>query len=210
MNWLVALLLSYLLGAIPTSFWVGRAFHGVDLRHEGSGNLGATNTFRVLGWKAALPVVLFDVFKGFAPVAFASALVEPARVPDLLRAGDLLGLSVLCGLVAVIGHVFSVFVAFRGGKGVATSAGLFLAMAPAAVGLGLLVFIAVVWSTRIVSLGSIASAVLLPLLIWLTPHRGGSGLVLFSVALASFVVWAHRANVARLMRGEENRFGRTS
>lgn len=208
MNWLVALLLSYLLGAIPTSFWVGRAFHGVDLRREGSGNLGATNTFRVLGWKAALPVVLFDVFKGFAPVAFASALVEPAGVPGLLRAGDLLGLSVLCGLLAVIGHVFSIFVAFRGGKGVATSAGLFLAMAPAAVGLGLLVFIAVVWSTRIVSLGSIASAVLLPLLIWLTPHRGGSGLVLFSVALAGFVVWAHRANVARLMRGEENRFGR--
>ena len=210
MTWLFALPLSYLIGAIPTSFWVGRAFHGVDLRHEGSGNLGATNTFRVLGWKAALPVVLFDVFKGFAPVAFATAVVDQAGVPAVLRANDLLGLSVLCGLLAVIGHVFSVFVGFRGGKGVATSAGLFLALAPAAVGLGLLVFIAVVRSTRIVSLGSIASAGLLPLLIWLTPHRGGSALVMFSVALATFVVWAHRANIARLVRGEENRFGRGS
>lgn len=210
MSWLFALPLSYLIGAIPTSFWVGRAFHGVDLRREGSGNLGATNTFRVLGWKAALPVVLFDVFKGFAPVAFAAALVEPAGVPEPLASSDLLGLSVLCGVLAVIGHVFSIFVGFRGGKGVATSAGLFLALAPGAVGLGLLVFIAVVWSTRIVSLGSIASAVLLPLLIWSTPHRGGSGLVLFSIALAGFVVWAHRANIARLVRGEENRFGRGS
>ena len=197
MTW-VFLGLAYLIGAVPTSLWVGRLFFGVDLRKEGSGNLGATNTFRVLGAPAAVPVLLFDMFKGFLPVwAFA----EWAGV-------EAFGWTLAFGAAAIFGHVFSVFAGFRGGKGVATSGGVFTALAPTAVGICFLAFWVVVLPTRIVSLGSITAAILLPIGIAFTPHQGGTGLVVFASALSAFVIWAHRANIGRLMRGEENRFGR--
>lgn len=113
------------------------------------------------------------------------------------------------GAAAIAGHVFSVFVGFRGGKGVATSAGVFLALAPLAVGLCIALFAVLVGVTRIVSVGSLAAAVALPILVAFTPHQGGEALLGFTVALAAFVVFAHRANVGRLLRGEENRFGRS-
>jgi glycerol-3-phosphate acyltransferase PlsY len=207
--WLL-LLLAYLVGAIPTSYWVGRGLYGVDLRREGSGNLGATNTLRVLGWKAALPVVIFDIFKGFAPVWFFPALLAPgdaARLSGALEGSGLLAFTLGCGAAAIAGHVFSVFVRFRGGKGVATSAGVFLGLAPVAVGIALLLFIGLVAGTRIVSLGSIAAALSLPPLIWFTPHTGGRILFAFSLVLCAFILWAHRSNIGRLIRGEENRFG---
>lgn len=191
------LLLAYLLGATPTSLWVGRAFYGVDLRTEGSGNLGATNTFRVLGARAALPVVLFDVFKGWLPAAFFAAWSGQTAF----------GWTLAFGAAAIVGHVFSVWARFRGGKGVATSAGVFLALAPWAVLAALAAFVLLVWRTRIVSLGSISAALVLPVAVAFTPHRGGDTLLYFSIALATFVIWAHRANVGRLLRGEENRFG---
>lgn len=190
--------LAYLLGSVPTSGWVGKGLYGVDLRKEGSGNLGATNTFRVLGWKAALPVVVFDIFKGWLPVAAFPAWAGGTTFAWVLG----------FGAAAVAGHVFSVFAGFRGGKGVATSAGVFLGLAPLAVGLCLVLFVGLVAATRIVSVGSLAAAVALPILVALTPHRGGDALLLFSVVLSLFVLWAHRANVGRLLRGEENRFGR--
>lgn len=211
MNPWLLLVLAYLLGAVPTSYWVGRGIYGVDLRTRGSGNLGATNTFRILGWKAALPVVAFDIFKGFAPVWFSPGLVaagDGAALATALDGNGLLAFSLACGAVAILGHVFSVWVGFRGGKGVATSAGVFLGLAPLAVALALGVFLSLAVGTRIVSLGSLAAAVSLPLLVWLTPHEGGGILVGFAVALSAFVVWAHRANIGRLIRGEENRFGR--
>jgi glycerol-3-phosphate acyltransferase PlsY len=198
------------MGAIPTSYWVGRGVYGVDLRTKGSGNLGATNTFRVLGWKAALPVVCFDIFKGFAPVWFFPGLLAPAAAASLAGAAGgngLLAFTLACGTAAIFGHVFSVFVGFRGGKGVATSAGVFLALAPTAVGIALVLFIALAFGTRIVSLASIAAALSLPPLIWFTPHTGGRILFGFSVVLAAFIIWAHRSNIGRLLRGEENRFG---
>lgn len=204
--WLM-LVAAYLIGAVPTSYWVGRAVYGLDLRLEGSGNLGATNTFRVLGWKAALPVVLFDIFKGFVPVWGAPRWVSPEALPAGLQDPELLGITLLCGAAAVLGHVFSVWVGFRGGKGVATSAGVFMALAPWAFLAALGVFSGVVAITRTVSIGSLAAALLLPLLVALTPHRGGVVVTVFSVVVALFVVWAHRSNIGRLMRGEENRFG---
>lgn len=192
------LALAYLLGAIPTSLWVGKVVHGIDLREEGSGNLGATNTFRVLGWRSALPVALFDIAKGWLPAAaFAS-----------WGGGLGAGWAIAFGGAAIFGHVFSILAGFRGGKGVATSAGVFLALAPRAALLGVALFAVVVWRTRIVSLGSLAAALALPFLVALTPHRGGKVLVGFTVALAVFVIWAHRANVGRLLRGEESRLGR--
>jgi glycerol-3-phosphate acyltransferase PlsY len=191
------LLAAYLLGATPTSLWVGRGVYGVDLRTEGSGNLGATNTFRVLGWRAAVPVLLFDVFKGWLPVV---AFPGWAGVQSL-------GWTLAFGSAAILGHVFSLWVGFRGGKGVATSGGVFLGLAPWGALISAAVFFALAFGTRIVSVASMAAAIVLPAAVALTPHRGGTGTVVFSGALALFVIWAHRSNIGRLMRGEENRFG---
>jgi len=189
--------LAYLCGATPTSYWVGRTFFRLDLREHGSGNLGATNTFRVMGWRAALPVMAVDVFKGFAPVWFFPPLVDAS-----------FGWTLAFGGAAIVGHIFSVWVGFRGGKGVATSGGVFLALAPLAVLGGFLVWVAVTFATRYVSVGSMAAALSLPVFVWLTDAPGGMPLRVFTAGLALFVVWAHRTNVRRLLRGEENRFGR--
>lgn len=191
------LLLAYVLGATPTSFWVGRIFFDVDLRREGSGNLGATNTFRVLGWKAALPVAIFDVLKGWFPVWFFSQHDYTAVWSWTLGYAG----------AAILGHVFSFWVGFRGGKGIATSAGAFLGLAPWGVLASLGVWLGVVLTTRIVSLGSLAAAVALPLSLLVVPHEGGTDLFLFTLALSAFVFWAHRSNLARLLKGEEHRFG---
>lgn len=194
---LLFLFAAYLLGAVPTSLWVGKGFHGVDLRAQGSGNLGATNTFRVLGWRAALPVLLFDIFKGWLPVV---AFPAWAGVESL-------GWTLGFGAAAILGHVFSVWVGFKGGKGVATSGGVFLGLAPWGALVSAAVFFTLAFGTRIVSVASMAAALVLPLAVALTPHRGGNGTVVFSGVLALFVIWAHRANIGRLRRGEENRFG---
>ena len=191
-------LLAYAIGATPTSFWVGRAFFGVDLRTMGSGNLGATNTFRNLGWKAAIPVALVDVLKGWFPVWFF-----PQRDHSALWEWTL-----AYAAAAILGHVFSFWVRFKGGKGIATSAGAFLGLSPWGVLVALFVWIGVTFSTRIVAAGSLAAAVALPLALLFVPHKGGNSLVLFTVALAVFVFWAHRSNIRRLLKGEENRFGK--
>jgi glycerol-3-phosphate acyltransferase PlsY len=198
-NPFLLLILAYLLGATPTGLWVGKRFFGIDLRTVGSGNLGATNTFRVLGWKAALPVILVDVLKGWLPTWL---------FPRLAYAGTAWGWTLAFGAAAILGHVYSVWVRFRGGKGVATSGGVFLALAPWAVLGATAAWTVTVWITRIVSLGSVVAALVLPLAVALTPHQGGRALTWFSVALGIFVIAAHRANLGRLARGEEHRFGR--
>lgn len=194
------LVLSYLLGATPTSYWVGRASRGLDLREHGSGNLGATNALRVLGWRWALPVVLVDMGKGFVPVWLFPGL-----------AGVGLGWTLAFGAAAILGHMFSFWVGFRGGKGVATSAGVFLGLTPLAVLGALLVWAAVTFTTRFVSLGSICAALALPALVLATGGaEEGTSLLVFATALSVFVIWKHRSNVRRLIAGEENRFGRES
>lgn len=195
---ILLLALAYLLGATPTSYWVGRAFRGIDLRQHGSGNLGATNSFRVLGWKFAVPVFIVDVSKGFVPVWFFPPFV-----------GGALGWTLAFGGAAVLGHMFSLWVGFRGGKGVATGAGVFLALSPWAFVGSFSVWLLVVLVSRIVSLASVSAVVTLPIFVLLVPHRGGGGLLAFSVALAGVVVWAHRSNMKRILRGEERRVGRS-
>jgi acyl phosphate:glycerol-3-phosphate acyltransferase len=192
------LALSYLLGATPTSYWVGKLFHGIDLREHGSGNLGATNAFRVLGWQWAIPVLLVDVAKGFVPVWFFPRL-----------SGASLTWTLGFAAAAILGHMFSLWVGFRGGKGVGTSAGAFLALAPLAVLGAFAVWLALALATRYVSLASLGAAVALPVCVALTSHAGGHGLVWFTVGLAAVVIWAHRGNIVRLMRGQESRFGRS-
>jgi len=188
---------SYLLGSIPSSYWIGRVACGVDLRHEGSGNLGATNAYRTLGARIAVPVLILDIGKGWAPVALFPLLVPAAAA----------GWTVAWGAAAIMGHVFSVWVGFRGGKGVATSAGVFLALAPWAALVALVVWLGTVLLTGYVSLGSILAAIILPVALLLLPNPASTPVLGFTLALAVFVLWAHRGNVGRLVRGEERRFG---
>ena len=190
---ILLLLAAYLTGAIPTSYIVGRT-RGIDLRKEGSGNLGATNAFRVLGWRAATPVFIVDIFKGFFPTFFFP-LWDNADNPHLALA---------YGAAAIVGHVFSVYVRFKGGKGVATSAGVLLALAPIAVLAALLIWGALVFTTGYVSLASIIAAAVLPFVILAV--QGVSPVFYLSLALAAFVIFAHRANIKRLVRGEEHSF----
>lgn len=187
------ILAAYFTGAIPTSFIVGR-IKGVDLRLHGSGNLGATNAFRVLGWRAAVPVFVVDILKGWAP-AFLFPLWDRSN-------SGLLALAY--GAAAIIGHVFSIYVRFKGGKGVATSAGVLLALAPLAVVIGLLAWGLLVYTTGIVALASIVSAAVLPFVILAV--QGTSAVFWLSLALAAFVIFAHRANIRRLLRGQEPSF----
>jgi glycerol-3-phosphate acyltransferase PlsY len=196
----VAILLaaSYLLGAIPTSYLAGKWFRGIDLREHGSRNLGATNLYRLLGWKFAIPVGLFDVAKGAVPV-----LVFGPRAPELPY------FPIWCGLAAVLGHVFSVFVRFRGGKGVATAAGMVIALAPLAFLVVLVAWVLVVRLTGYVSLGSILAAALFPIADYVLQPARRSGVTLgFDLALAALIIWKHRANIQRLLAGTEGRFGR--
>jgi glycerol-3-phosphate acyltransferase PlsY len=187
--------IAYLIGAFPTSYVVGRLARGIDLREHGSGNLGATNAFRVLGWKAALPVFAVDIFKGWLPTYVFPRLD-----------GEPFAWAFAYGAAAIIGHVFSVYVRFKGGKGVATGAGVFLALAPWAVLVGAVVWGGLVYFTRVVSIASIAAAAVFPFAVLWT---AGTGPVFWlAVGLAGFVVYAHRSNIGRLLRGEEHRFGK--
>lgn len=186
---------AYLLGAIPTSYLVARAVAGVDLREVGSKNLGATNLFRLLGWRAAVPVALFDVAKGAGPVLLFLAFVqEPSWW------------ALMVGSAAVLGHVFSPFVRFKGGKGVATAAGVFLAYLPGAIGAAAVIWISLVAATGYVSLGSLAAAVTFPLFVGVL-YPGRSAAFWVAMAVAVFVVFNHRSNVRRLLAGTEARFG---
>ena len=193
--WLVA---SYLLGAIPTSYLAGKWFRGIDLREQGSRNLGATNLYRVMGWKFAIPVGLFDIAKGAIPVALFGS--QAPGVPHF---------PIWCGVLAVLGHVFSVFVGFRGGKGVATAGGVVIALAPLAFPLVVAVWALVVWLTGYVSLGSIVAAALFPVADYVFhPARRSRLTLAFDVGIAAFIIWKHRANIRRLLAGTENRFGK--
>ena len=197
-GWLLA---SYLLGAIPTSYLVSRGIANIDLRQHGSGNLGATNLYRVLGLKYALPVALFDILKGAVPVLVFAPQMRQAGVAPLVA-------SLACGIAAIVGHVFSVFVRFRGGKGVATAAGVMLGLAPGAVGIAAAVWGLVLLGTGYVSLASISAAAVLPFAVYLLGDPPSAALVWVSVLVAAGVIALHRQNIRRLLKGTENRFGR--
>ncbi len=192
--WLLA---SYFVGAIPTSYLLSRLFAGIDLRQHGSGNLGATNLYRVLGWKFAVPAALVDIAKGVVPV-----LVFAPQVSDSLL------FAVACGVAAIVGHVFSAFVGFRGGKGVATAAGVMLGLAPVALAISAAVWMLLVRLTGYVSLGSIAAAAVLPLAVYALEDSHRPALVWITAFIAAGVIVLHRANIQRLIKGTENRFGR--
>jgi acyl phosphate:glycerol-3-phosphate acyltransferase len=181
---------SYLLGATPTSYIAGKLGRGIDLREHGSKNLGATNVYRILGWKYAIPVALFDIAKGAVPVLVFS---HPPW------------LAIAVGVAAVVGHMFSPYVSFKGGKGVATAAGMFLALAPVAVLLAIAVWGMCLWLTGYVSLSSIVAVLTVPISVQLlqpdAPYTFWAAL-----ALVALIIFAHRRNISRLLAGTENRF----
>jgi len=195
---------AYLLGSIPTGVIVARLLApGVDLQAQGSGNIGATNALRVLGKGAGILTLAGDLLKG----ALAVLLVRwvAAGHPGLA------GFEAIAGFSAVLGHMYPIFMALltgetRGGKGVATAAGVFLVIAPAALGIALAVFALLVWRWRYVSLGSIGAAATLPVAVLAT--NGEPAYVLLGVGLAALVIFRHKGNIGRLMRGEENRFSK--
>lgn len=188
----------YLIGGIPWSLIIGKRFYGIDLREHGSGNLGATNVFRTLGAKAAIVTLLLDISKGSAAVLLARLLV-PASSGVAYEWAQVLGM-----MAAVVGHGFSPYIRLRGGKGVATSAGGLLVITPLATVLEILLFVAVVASSRMVSLGSIVVAIAYPVLV-LYFHRGSTAIVVMSFAAAALVLWLHRSNMRRIIRREESR-----
>jgi len=196
---IAAVVIAYLLGSIPFAYLAGRA-RGVDLRQHGSGNLGATNAVRVLGVPTGAVVYVLDTLKGFLPVF----LLVPMLVAPRL---DLWAIAI--GVAAIIGHVRPVYLGFqKGGKGVATAGGVFLALAPLATAVGLAVWVLVFLPSGYVSLASIVTAALFPIAMLATGTPVRSALFGVAVAMAAFVVWMHRANIGRLRRGEEHRFRR--
>ena len=201
-NDLLALLGAYLLGSIPTALWVGRAFFGLDIREHGSGNSGATNTFRVLGKGPGTFVMAVDVLKGWAAASLALLLLRQGAI----GAEQLLYFQLACGVLAVVGHIYPVFAGFRGGKGVATILGVMLAIAPATVGVCILVFIGMLLVTRYVSLSSMTAGVAFALLQLLPPFRPANQLLLwFGFVVAALLIYTHRANIGRLRAGTEGR-----
>ncbi len=189
---------SYCIGSIPSSYCMGKLLKGIDLREHGSGNLGAANTFRVLGLKAAVPVLLFDIGKGFVAVHYLSRL-----------GGTGTGFALLAALVVVIGHNYSVFVRFSGGKGVGATAGAFLALAPHALGMCFILWILILLATRIVSVASMAGAACLPASIPIANRLFGArvhySITVLAAAAAVVVFVKHRSNIARLRNGTEKK-----
>lgn len=204
----VAVILSYLSGSIPSAYLAGK-WAGVDLRAHGSGNLGATNVVRVLGTRIGLLVFAVDIAKGAVPVRFLPPLTSTVAFVGSTPETHT-WVAIACGVAAIMGHIRPAFLAFRkGGKGVATACGVFLALAPIQTLLSLLIFVVVLMTSGFVSLGSLTAATSLPVLI---AASAGMQSPLFYVAVltAVFVFWTHRANIQRLRSGTEYRFGRAA
>jgi glycerol-3-phosphate acyltransferase PlsY len=203
-DWLFILpgfIVAYLLGSIPMAVWVGKWFYGMDVRDEGSGNAGATNTIRVLGIKAGIPVILVDVLKGYLAVYLMQYFTPEGWTEDAQ-----IYMEIVAGFLAVIGHVLPVFAGFRGGKGVGTLFGIGIALYPVAVWFPVMMFVAILLLTGYVSLASMLGAFIFPFIVIFLMKQQNIGLVALSVLVALFVLWTHRKNMQRLVKGEENRF----
>ena len=199
------LLLAYLTGAFPSAVWVGKTFYKKDVREYGSGNAGATNTFRVLGKNAGVPVLIMDILKGWLAVNyvfFLSTHYILVEVPALLFETQL-----AFGIAAVIGHLFPVYTGFRGGKGIATLLGLLIGLSPIAALVSIIMFVIVFIISKYVSLGSIIASIAFPLVVFfiLNEKDVNSSLEIFSFFVPILTLITHQKNIERLVRGEENK-----
>ena len=198
----IGVVLAYLIGSLPSSVWLGQAYFGIDVRNYGSGNAGATNTFRVLGKKAGITVMAMDIFKGLTAVTLATVWMQLGFIPE----AQIITFKIIFGICAVIGHIFPIYVGFRGGKGVATLLGMVLGIAPIIAGICVGVFMIVLLTTRYVSLGSILGTLAFPLTLWITniqPHE--PVLMYFGLAFSIVVIFTHKKNILRILNGTENK-----
>jgi glycerol-3-phosphate acyltransferase PlsY len=198
---LLAIVLAYLAGSIPSAVWAGKVFHGIDVREHGSGNAGATNTVRVLGWKTGIPVLLFDLFKGWLAASLPLFLDAAPHGSEQMTV-----LQIVCGMAAILGHVFPLFAGFRGGKGVATTFGVLLALQPWLTLTCAGIFLVMLLISGYVSLGSMISVIMFPVLLMTVFHTPSVMFKIFAVVVAVAVVLTHSKNISRLLKGEEKKF----
>jgi len=204
LNLFLLIAISYLMGSIPTSIIAGKLLKGLDIREHGSGNAGATNVFRVLGWKAGLVVLIIDMLKGWIPTVYVSQLGVESGL-----GWDLINYQIIAGFSAMFGHIWTIFAKFKGGKGVGTGAGMLIGLAPFAVLICIIVFIAVVAATRYVSLGSILASITFMAVIFVQKfgleQPVPNELLIFSVFIPALIIFTHRSNIQRLLKGEESK-----
>ena len=197
---LIFILLAYLTGAFPSAVWVGKIFYKIDVREFGSGNAGATNTFRVLGKKAGIPVLIMDIFKGWICVNYISFLTN---IPQTVEA--VFEIQLAFGIAAVIGHLFPVYTGFRGGKGIATLLGLLIGLHAVAALYSILIFVIVFVISKYVSLGSIMASIAFPIIVILILGSTNVSLNLFAFFVPILSLITHQKNIERLLRGEETK-----
>ncbi len=197
---ILMILAAYLLGAIPTSIWIGKRFYNIDIREHGSGNAGATNTIRVLGWKPGIPVLLFDIFKGWLAVnlIYFSRFYSP-------ESDAFVNFQILLGVSATLGHIFPVYARFKGGKGVSTLVGIVLAIDPLTTLICFCIFVLILLITKYVSLSSLIAGISFPILVILVFRTSIISLIIFSVSVAILLIFTHRKNIIRLLKGEESK-----
>lgn len=200
---LIIIIVSYLVGSFPTSIVVSNVFFKKDIRNYGSGNAGGTNALRIFGWKVGVAVMLFDVGKGVVATLFVSQLPAPASLSHEV-------IQIIAGSSAVIGHIWTIFARFKGGKGVGTAAGMLASLYPVAILICLAIFAIVVILTGYVSAGSLSAASSLPIVLWIMNSTGWRlihpALLWFSLPLVLLIFFTHRSNIKRLLNGTENRF----
>jgi acyl phosphate:glycerol-3-phosphate acyltransferase len=207
------IILSYLVGSIPTSVMYGKWFRGIDIRKHGSGNAGGTNVFRVLGWKPGVGVIIFDGLKGYIAVAVIARLYFDPSIPFPSTGPfeEFTIVQIIAGSAAILGHIWTLFAGFKGGKGIATAAGMMIGIAPIEFAVSVVVFMVVLTVSRFVSLGSISAAVAFPLTLFFRWNifqveiEDYSTLVYFSLVIAALLIFTHRGNIKRLIQGTENK-----
>jgi acyl phosphate:glycerol-3-phosphate acyltransferase len=192
------IILAYLTGAFPSAVLIGKIFFKTDVREFGSGNAGATNTFRVLGKKAGIPVLILDIFKGWLVVKYVFLINPPSQNIDLEFEHQL-----VFGIAAVIGHLFPIYTGFRGGKGIATLLGILIGIQPYAALLSFIVFLFVFIFSRYISLASIISSITFPIIIYFLSDSSDVSLIIFSIFVPLLALITHQKNIERLLRGEE-------
>jgi glycerol-3-phosphate acyltransferase PlsY len=213
-NLVFVVILSYLIGSIPFGIIVSKRFRGYDIRTKGSGNMGSTNAFRVLGWKLGLVVQLLDLAKGLGAVLLATYFFNGLPFHNATPFEDITVFRLIAGCSAVLGHVFTVFAGFRGGKGISTATGMLIGIAPVEVAVAVGIFLLVVFFSGYVSLASIIAALTLPTTMFLRQNAlgvkitGYSTLIFFVLGLSIFLVYTHRTNIGRLLAKREHRFER--
>jgi glycerol-3-phosphate acyltransferase PlsY len=212
-NMAIVVLLSYIIGSIPTSIILSKWRHGFDIRSKGSGNAGGTNVFRVLGWKSGLFVTIFDAMKAVIATTVIARLFWDPTLPFYNRTpfDDFTIIQMICGAAAIVGHIWTVFAGFKGGKGIACGAGVLIGIAPTEFAVAIIVFLAVLFSWKYVSLGSIAAAVAFPVSLFVRHNilydeiHSYKTLIFFSIGVAVLLVYSHRKNIRRLLEGTENK-----